>query len=184
MDVFYKFSGRASPLAPIVALLSNMSTADSDPLSFTSTALVSVPSTSTPQEGYPQLASKPADDFWIAFDGFDEFNEDATDDFTMKEEGQMEYSSFTPDYLFGSTKEEASLANQSSVDEVKTAVESDLYSIEGVLGMLFGEDQSLATFPGLQLTDDVYVSANRESAVDIFPVWPLRETELILLSRV
>jgi len=40
------------------------------------------------------------------------------------------------------------------------------------MGPLLGEDQNLVTFPGLRVADNIYVSANNETALNIFPVKP------------
>lgn len=133
-----------------------MSTGDSESTSFISAALITVPPVSALPENLPQLGSESTDELGIALDGFQEWSALVIEDFLMKEKGPMEYPTFTPGPPFESPKGELDFA---IIADIKPTFENETLSAEGVMAILFGEEQSLVNFPSLQLTDDVYISS-------------------------
>jgi hypothetical protein len=144
--------------------------ADDLELSYVSTALVSMPS-STLQNPYSQTASEHNDNVWIAPGGFDESAAFVNNDAFMKIEEPIEYPVFNP----GSPKEEFTFSDMFLGDVKPASGDVDLWvGNEDFMNAVLGDDQSLSTFPGLQLNEDLFIAANKESAIDIFPVNPQR----------
>lgn len=148
-----------------------MSTSRSE-TSFESTALIPVPNTAPSPNSKTQYASQLNDDL-SGIDGFDEFDPHFTDEFKMKQEDAiMDDSGFDLNWLdFGSvSKDDVKVPLTSNLGDVNAIADSDALSSQQLLSIVLGENQTTVDFPDLQLTNDVFVVANKESAVDIFPV--------------
>jgi hypothetical protein len=108
---------------------------------------------------------------WIAPGGFDESAAFVNNDAFMKIEEPIEHPVFNP----GSPKEEFAFLDMFLGDVKPASGDVDLWvGNEDFMNAVLGDDQSLSTFPGLQLNEDLFIAANKESAVDIFPVNPQR----------
>jgi len=89
----------------------------------------------------------------------------------------MEVSTPNPDPLTsGSSKEEVTFPDAGDLGDVQPPFEIGPFSSEESMTLLFGDEQLQTTFPGLQLTDDLYIAATKDSAVEVFPVKPLSVT--------
>lgn len=140
--------------------------------SFESTALIPVPNTSPSPDSNAQYASQLNGDLTGIYD-FDEFDPPFTDETKMKQEDAiMDDSGFDPNWLdFSSvSKDDVKVPLTSNLRDVNAIADSDALSSQQLLSIVLGEDQTMVEFPDPQLTNNVFVVANKESAVDIFPV--------------
>jgi hypothetical protein len=103
------------------------------------------------------------DDLTIGINGSDEFK-------AKQEEATLDDSGFDLNWLDSVSKDNVKFPDTTNHGEVSTIHESDALSSQQLLSIVFGEDQTMVEFPDLQLTNDVFLAANKESAVDIFPV--------------
>jgi hypothetical protein len=113
-------------------------------------------------------------DFWVSSGGFDDLEAAIGGDRTVKKELSMDYPTFDQ----GSMKEEFQFPDLLSADGGNLTAENlDLWSPgKDVMTMVLGDDSTLP-FTGLMLNDDVYLVANKELAVNVFPAAP-SENEL------
>jgi hypothetical protein len=162
----------------------NMSAYHSE-TSFEATSLFPAPD-ALPSDSDPLFPSQLNDDLNdIGIHGFDEFNPPFNDEFKLKaEEATLDNSGLDPNWLdFDSvSKDDVKFPDRPNLSDVNAIADSDELSSQQFLAVVFGEDQSTVEFPDLQLTNDVFVAANKESAVDIFPV-NLQRSKLIVESQ-
>jgi hypothetical protein len=131
-------------------------------------ALTSIPSSNS-LETQTRGTSEFPDDTWNAIPGLNNFDVPFPNQPSFKTEAPMEYSVFHPgspkeEYLFPDVKPGDDATSGSQQVDVWQSSQND------VMNVVFGELQSVSPFPGLQLTDHVYVAAHQQSAVDIYPV--------------
>jgi hypothetical protein len=141
---------------------------------FESTALIPVPNPSPSPDPDPQFPSQLNDDLTIGIDGLDEFKM-KLEETTMDEPGFENWLDFS-----SVCKDDIKFPDTSNLGEVNAITQSDALSSQQFLSIVFGDNQVMAPFPDLQLTNDVFVAANKKSSVNIFPVRFFEKSKLIV----